>query len=204
MTELTPRDSGSLDYIQVFDEGCLNTRKNKLIQEFISELQHEDMLKMADKARREFKPIPMFKLPDNKNATEVYGEKAKKLAEEVIEQERQNYVDARTEKDREKLEAIIKRLKFLVFAVNEEGKPEKLKVFVEQVTKTNYRGDWITQDIQYVGDHDTKRLAQISDLKGMLFQLKDFVPYYPETVKRLYEEAINLATLEVIRKEKEN
>ena len=137
MSNLTARNSASLDFIQVFDGGCVTTRRNELIQGFISKLTHDDLLRMAEKARRAYKPVPMFKLPEGKNRWETYGEKATKLAEEVIEQERQNYVHARLDRDKNLIQAIAKSLRCLVWTVDEEGKPTKLKVVVEKVNKKN-------------------------------------------------------------------
>jgi hypothetical protein len=200
-SDLQPRGASSLDYIQCFDEGCVKTRRNELIEGFIAELAHDDMLKTADKARRAFKPVQGFELPKDKNISEVYGDKARKLAEKVLEQERQNYVDGRAEKDQKVIEEIKRKLRFMVWTVNEEGQLEKLKIFVERVTEPNYRGDYHTHDIQYVGDRDKERLRQISMLRDRLERFRAYVPYYSEEIKKLYEEAMDLASLEVVRKE---
>jgi hypothetical protein len=210
MVLLTPRGSESLDYVQTFDEGCLKTRCNELIQGFISKLEKEEHDKLREeeyrKALEEKKPPKPFHWRELSQGekTERYFEKAEELAEKVIEQERQNYVDARTERDKKQLEAIMKRLRFLVFTVDEEEKPYKLKIIYEHILKRNSRGDWHKKTIQYVGDHDEERLHQINTMKNKLRELKDFVPYYPEEVKELYEEASELATLEVVRKNGEN
>jgi hypothetical protein len=197
LTSLKPRTGASLDYFRCFDEGCVKTRRNDLIRGFIAQLERADMLKMADKARRAFKPIPMFKLPEDKNRWETYGEKATKLAEAVIEQEKQNYVDARVERDIELIKSVAKRLQYQVWIV-EDGKPVKLKMGIEKANVSDHKGGWTRQDVLYVGDHDTESLQQIFRLKHQLTKLKDFVPYYPDEVKEIYEEALSLADLEVV------
>jgi len=51
-------------------------------------------------------------------------------------------------------------------------------------------------DITYVGDHDFERYNQIGRLIGKLGQLRYFIPYYSEEIKKLYSEAGALASLE--------
>jgi len=198
---LEPRDSASLDYVKLWDSGCVKTRLEELTRAFIQKFTHAEVEKIARKARKAFKPVPAFELPKGKNLREVYGEKAKKKAEKVLEQERQNYVDARAEKDKNVIAEVKRKLRFMVWSVNEEGQPEKLKVIVERVTTPNYRGDYHTHDIQYVGDHDKERLRQINTQKHRLEQLRTYAPYYSKEIKKLYEEAEELATLEDVRKE---
>ena len=195
---LEPREGKNLDML-IFDQGCNKTRLNDLTQRFIAKLQHDDLLKMADKARRDFKPIPMFELPKDKNIEQVYGAKARKLSEKVLEQERQNYVDARAEKDKNLIIEIIRKLRFYVWTVNEKGEPQKLKLIVERVVRPTDQGG--IHDIQYVGDHDFERLRQINAMKNRLGQLSLFVPYYSEEVKKLYDEARELSDLEYFYKE---
>lgn len=154
---------------------------------------------MAMKARKAFKPVPTFELPKGKNIREVYGEKARKKAEKVLEQERKNYVDARAEKDKNVMAEIKKKLWFMVWAVNEEGQPEKLKIITEREVRPTDQGG--THDIQYVADHDFDRLRQIIMLKNRLEQFRPYVPYYPKEIKKLYEETVDLATLEYVHKE---
>lgn len=197
---LQPRKGRTLDTL-IFDEGCAKTRVNELTQLFISKLQHDDLLKMVDKARRAFKPIPTFKLPEGKNREEVYGERARKLAEKVVEQERQNYVDARAEKDKDMIVEITRMLRFMVWTVDEKGKPTKLKLIVERIVRPTDQGG--THDIQYVGDHDFGRLHKISSLKKRLWQLKQFVPYYSKEIKKLYNEATYMGSLEYFHKKDE-
>lgn len=196
---LQPRDAGSLDYGTVFDEGITRTRLNELTQAFMAKLMKEDMEKMTDKARRAFKPVPRFQLPQDKNIEEVYGERARKLAEKIIEQERQNYVDARAERDKTLLVEIKRKLRSIVWTVDDKGKATKLKRIVERVAKGN-RG---ICEVHYVGDHDFERLNQINRLKGRLNQLSSFIPYYPEEIKKLYNEARAVASLEYEYKKKE-
>jgi len=197
MTSLKPRDGADLDYFRVFDEGVVTATRNALTEGFIVQLERADMLKMVDKARRAFKPIPTFKLPEGKNRWETYGEKATKLAEEVLTQEKQNYVDARANQDLGLIKATAKRLQYLVWIV-EDGKPVKLKINIEKRSVGDHKGGHNLQDVMYVGDHDTERLEQIFNVKHQLTKLKEFVPYYPDEVKKIYEEALSLGSLEVM------
>ena len=198
---LEPREANSLDYILCFDEGCRKTRLNELIQGFIAKLAQEQTRKEALQARKEFRTFEGFKLPKGKNISEVYGDKARKLAEKVLEQERHNFVDGRAEKDQNVIAEIKRKLQFMVWTIDEEGKPEKFKMIVERVTEPNYRGDYVTHDIQYVGDHDKERLQQINMLRNRLEQIRPLVPYFSKDIQKLWHEAMDLATLEYMRKE---
>ncbi len=197
LVNLKPRAGADLDYFRCFDDGCVKTRRNDLIRGFMTQLERGDMHKMAGKARRAFKPIPMFKLPETKNRWETYGEKATKLAEVIMEQENQNYVDARVERDTELIKSVAKRLRYQVWTV-ENGKPVKLKMGIEKRNVSDHKGGFNRQQVLFVGDHDTEKLQQIFRLKHQLTILKDFVAYYPNKVKKIYEEALSLVDLEVI------
>lgn len=206
---IQPRDGATLDYLMVFDEGCVQTRRNELIRELMPKLEHEFREKLRAKHFKEQikqgKPLPPPKQPifSQGEKVERFGEKARKLADEIIEQERQNYVDARAERDKHLIVEIHRKLRFLVWTVDEDGKPIKLKVIVETVTEPDHRGDYHTHDIQYVGDHDRERLRQINSLTYRLGQLRPYFPYYSAEIKILYKETANLGTLEVVRKKVE-
>ena len=199
---LEPRDASSLDYITLWDEGCVKTRRNQLVQGLISKLALEQTHREALQARKEFRTYEGFKLPKGKNLEETFGEQARKEAEKILEQERKNYIDARAERDKSLIVEIARKMRFSTWIVNEKGDPEKLKVIVEHVTKKNHKGDSITRDVQYVADHDFDRLRQINSLLDRLLQLRPYFPYYPEEIQKLYEEALELGTLEYVRKEK--
>ena len=202
MREIQPRDAGSLGYIQVWDKGCIETRLKELIRLFMTELEFEEKDKLREKEFRkaieskkppkasQWKPLSQGERQDR------YFGKARKLAEKILEQERQNYVDARAERDKKLIVEITRKLAFMVYGVNEEGKPTKLKVIVEKADIPDGRGGKRRQDRQYVGDYDIERLRQINLLKDRLQQLRNFVTYYPQEIRKLYNEALDLVTLE--------
>ncbi len=202
---ILPRSASSLDHVRLWDEGCVNTRLKELKALFMTKLEFDEQAKLRQEHFRKMlklkKPLPR---PQSRELSqgekeERYGEKASELANEVFEQERQNYIDARSERDKNVIAEIARKLRFLVWTVDEEGKPTKLKVIVERVVRPSDQGG--TQDIQYVGDRDFERLHQINALKLRLEQLRTYLPYYSEEIKKLHEEAVDLATLEYERKE---
>lgn len=203
-----PRDGATLDYIQLWDHGCIRTRLNQLTQEIMSKLEHEFRENIRAKHFKEQikqgKPLPLPKQPvfSQGEKVERFGAKARKLAEKILEQERQNYVDFRSERDKPLIIEIHRKLRFLVWTVDEKGKPAKLQIIIERVVRPSDQGG--THDVQYVGDHDKERLRQINAMMQRLEQLSPYVPYYSKEIKKLYNEALYLGTLDVIRKEKES
>lgn len=198
---LEPRGASSLDHTKCWDSGFVKTRLEELTRLFIAKFTHDDLLKMAMKAKRSFKPVPMYHPENPHYGRETFSEKARKKAEKVLEQERQNYVDGRAEKDKTVIVEIARKLRFMVWSVNEEGQPEKLKIIVERGSSPHPKGGVIIHDVMYVADHDFVRFRQIIMLKNRLEQLRTYAPYYSKEIKKLYEEAMDLATLEVVRKE---
>jgi hypothetical protein len=169
------------------------------------EFEEKDKLRLKEyrKALKEKippKPFHWGELSQGERA-ERYLEKATEIAEAVIEQERQNYVDARFERDIGLIKSVAKRLRYQVLIV-EDGKPVKLKMGIEMRNVSDHKGGWIRQQVLFVGDHDTEKLEHIFRLKHQLTKLKDFVTYYPDEVKKIYGEALSIASLEVMENEK--
>jgi hypothetical protein len=144
------RKPETLDHTRLFDEGCVKSRLDELTKAFIAKFAHDEMLKMADKAKRAFKPIPMYPQYSESALMEKFGEQARKQALKILEQERQEYVNYHSERIKAILNKIIKRLRFLVYAIDEKGKPTKLKVIIEKVTEPDFMGKYRTHEIMYV------------------------------------------------------
>ena len=195
---LKPRDSASLDYAKCYDSGLIKTRRGQLIRGFMTQLELEDQQKAREKHfKKELrlkKPLPTqhWTPLSQGERNDRYFEKAKKMAEKVLEQEKQNYVDARAERDKNIIEEIKRKLRFLVWTVDEEGKPMKIKVIEERLPN---------KTIQYVGEHNFERLHQINMLRNRLEQIRPLVPNLKKDIQKLYEEALDLACLEYVRKE---
>lgn len=191
-SRLQPRSLSSLDYVKLWDEGCVKTRLKELTQRFIAKLQHEDMLKMAEKAKRAFKPVPTFKLPKDKNIEEVYGEEARKKAEKVLELERRAFVKSREEWLLNRLTVIRDRYRMLMFALDEEGKFVK-GTFVNRVFHgtVSYTQNYVS----FFGtDQDAERMRSINQLNHALNEVSYMMPYVSSEIKALRKEIGEIAT----------
>jgi len=200
---LTPREGSELSHTHVFDEGCVKSRFKELYEAFINKFAHEEMQKIALQAKKQFKPIPTYNY-DFAKLEERFGEKAKKLAWEIIEQERRNFVESRSDYIKKTLETIIKQLRPLVWTVNEKGKPEKIKIFRETVVKTDFKGEWHKTTIEYVGHYDFETYQHINRLISRLAEFREYIPYMNEELLKLWNQANELASLEIVTVEKEN
>ena len=197
MTE--PRDPRSLDHIRIFDEGCVRSRLQELTLLFISQHATEKMRKVTDQAKRKFQPLPVCDW-SHSVLEEEYGEKALKEAQEVLETERRSYVDLMTPNIQRDLTRLIKQLRYLVYAVDEGGKPYKLQHIVETAVTPDHQGNWDLRETAYVGEHDTERFHSIRLLNHRLAEFRHFVPYFNDELKGLWSTANDLATLEIVHK----
>lgn len=195
-----PRDPCEVNHVRLFDAGAVKSRLDELTSAFVNQYAMEEMRKIADKAKRKFQPLPAYNL-SLPELYEKYGEQAKKEAQKVLEQERQSYVDYMTDYIKRNLTQIAKQLRFMVWVVDERGRPYKLQRIIEKAMTADTRGKWDFREIQYVGDHDAERLNQISLLSSRLDEFRDYAPYFNEELKQLWETATELATLETIYKE---
>jgi len=195
-----PRSPDSLSHIQLFDKGAVNSRLRELTLAFIGQYATEKMRKICDQAKRNFEPIPVC----NWHQTELeeeFGEQAQKEAQEVLEKERQSYVDSLSDYIKRTLSQVIRQLRFLVWAVDENGKPYKLQHVIAKENTADGRGNWDYREVEYVGDHDFGRFEQIRLLNHRLAEFSDYVPYFNDELKKLWHDANDLATLEIVRKE---
>ena len=192
MANLQPRSISSLDYSRLFDEGCVKTRLNQLTQRFIAKFEHDDMLKIADKARRAFKPIPTYKHPIGKKREQMH-KRARKEAEKVLELERKAFVKSRERGLFNRLTVIGTRLRMLMFALDETGKFVK-GTFVSRVVHTgghSYHQNYVT----FFGtDQDAERMRSINQLKQVLRRDKYMLPYVSPEIKTLWDEIGEIIT----------
>jgi hypothetical protein len=188
---------------------------DELTEAYLTELVEADVINESREAKKAFlqwkkgdppvDPAPRYHPSDPNYGRRTFLEQAKTNAQETFEQERKNYVSAREQQDMMMIIEIGKKSRWLVWVVDEEGKPTKLKIIEEagfyKIPIGREAGQLMPCTLQYVGDHDTKRLEQIRTLQSRLLELRDFVPYYSEEIQNLYAEALDLATLETVRKE---
>jgi hypothetical protein len=204
MPNIIPRNANSLDSVQLWESNHVRRRKEELIEAHLTELIDADVQKEGLEARKRFEtPLP-YHGDDPNYGRRTFIEQAKKSAEETFEAERKNYVSAREEQDKAMIIEIGKKLRYLVYVVDEEGKPQKLKIIQEAGYYLIHEGLEAGQSrpsmIQYVGDHDAERREQIRSLENRLLELRDFVPYYSDDTKKFYVDALDLANLEIISK----
>jgi hypothetical protein len=215
LTNIVPRTANSLDPVKLWEENHVRRRMDELTEAYLAELTEADMIDETREAKKAFlqwkhgdppvDPAPRYH-PENPNyGRNKFLEDAKKSAEETFQAERKNYVSAREQQDKAMLIEIAKKLRWLVWVVDEEGKTQKLRIIEEagyyKIREGREAGQNIPCTVQFVGDHDTKRLEQIRSLQSRLLELKDFVAYYSEEIQKLYAESLDLATLEIVRKE---
>ena len=198
------RSGESLTHTAVFVNGCVKSRLGELYRLFIAKFTHEERQKIVDKAKRAFKPIPQDTSIFS-DLEEKFGDKARKRAFKVLEQERQNYVDFKSDYINRNLKCIIPQLRFLVFIVDEEGKPRKAKIYIEKIMKSDGKGNSRLVDVCYIENiqQGVERLAQIGRVRNKLPDFKEYVPYMKKDTLKLWKEAQDLASLEMLRVEPE-
>ena len=203
---ILPRDGSTLDYIRLWDQGCVKTTLNERKAIFMHKLEVDEKAELRAKHfKKQLKlgkplpPLPPVSLAQGEKEKR-YGEKARKLAEKILEQERQNYVDFRQERDKNLIIEILRKLRFLTWTVDAEGKPTKVKIIMDRVTEPDHGGNWRAHDIHYIGDRTSNRLNQINSLKNRLAQLRAYAPYYSPQIRILYEEAVAMGSLEYVHK----
>lgn len=189
---LKPRSLSSLDYTQLFDEGCVRTYKNRLIQHRISELAQEQTRKEALQARKEFRTYEGFKLPKGKNLKDLFGEQAETEADEIIEQERHIFAESKEAWLLKLLKRARNSLKMWMLLVDEEGNIVK-PTFVNRVIDSE---DGIRRQIyaDVFGEKDPDRITIVNSLKGKVANVSYLIPYSSDEVKALYAEVNKLAT----------
>jgi len=199
---IEPRPPENLSHTYLFDEGCVKTWLTETTNKLISLYAMDDMEKMVDEQRRAIKTVTQYPLNEI-DVREKFGEQARKEALKILEEERKNYVEFKSPYIKNVLEQVIKRLRNLVYAVDEKGKPFKLQIIIEKVPFSGKGGEGSPsmRDDTYVLDHDYQRLEQIALVRGRLAELTDYVAYFNEELSELWKEASSLGSLEYVRKE---
>jgi hypothetical protein len=186
-----PRDVASLDYIQLWDEGCVRTRLNELTQIFMAKAIKEDMEKIADEAKRAFKPVPTYNA-EGINLSEKFGAQAREEAEKILEVERQIFVDSRSEKLKPMLSEIKNKLNSLMF--ENDNKSSLVKpTFVSRRVDTGS----ITYSENYMsffGEKNRDRLQAVSDIQQRLREFGYMLSYVSPEIKGLWEEIQRIMT----------
>jgi hypothetical protein len=189
-----------LDYVQLWEPNHIRRRKEELVEAHLTELIDADVQREGLEARKRFEtPLP-YHGDDPNYGRRSFIEQAKKNAEETFEAERKNYVSAREEKDSAMILEIQRKLKYYVLELDQAGNPTKLKITQEAGHYRTPRGVMMPCTLQYIEGHDPLTLEQITALRNRLLELKDFTSYYSDQTKKLYEDALDLATLEVVSK----
>jgi hypothetical protein len=199
---IEPRPPENLCHTYLFDEGCVKTWLTETTNKLISLYAMEDMEKMVDEQRRAFKTVTSYPLNEI-DVREKFGEQARKEALKILEEERKNYVEFKLPYIKNTLEQVIKRLRNLVYAVDEKGKPFKLQIIVEkvQIVGSVGQGSPSMRDDVYVLDRDYERLNQIALVRGRVTEFEDYFPYMNEELTALYQTASSLGSLEYVTKE---
>ncbi len=199
-----PRSPQSLDHSRLWDKSVVESRINDLTIVITSELALEDSRKRADELKRDFKPVTPYPYSSGQ-IRDRFSQKARETALELLEIERKNFVDYKAERIKTVLNTVLKQLRYLVYTRDEKGKVTKIEVFIENIPKPDNRGNWVNTDIQYVGDRenrDVERLEQINRVRDRLSHFTDYAPYFNEELTDLWQKANEMASLEVIRVDK--
>lgn len=196
---IEPRNGFELSPNAVFDEGCAETRLKELTLLFITKFATEDMEKIADEARRAFKPIPPYEHGgDSTFLYEKFGEQARKEALKILEAERKAVVEYRAESIKNTLNIIIRQLRFLVFTEHGKGKIYIRKVPIEGKVGQNAPSE---REVEYFESYPegVEHLERIWRVRNCFTPLNDFVPYMSVELRELWMQARALANLETVR-----
>jgi len=193
---ISPRSAETLDHTRLWDEGCVKSFIEETTKNLIEIYSLEDMRAMAMKQKRAFQPVTPYPLSEVEVRDKFY-EKAKQEALKILEQERKNYVAFHSDRFKKIISQIIKQLQFLVYYVDENGKPQKGKIIVERkvVLDDVAKGTWIERDMQYFEIYTAEgieRVNQISGVMARLNELSDYIAYGDIELQELYRQALDL------------
>ena len=193
---VTPRNSEGLSPTMVFDQGCAESRLKELTNLIIQKFVEEDLKIWAKEHRLKGETVPIY---PSEQIHEKFYEKARREAERILEAERHNVVEQRSEYIKTTLRLTIKRLQFLVMTEHGKG-----KIYVEKKLEPDARGNYKETDVPYFESYPEgiARLEQIDGVRSRISEFRDYVPYFSdEELKQLWKEALDLASLEIVRKE---
>lgn len=198
MSFLIQPASGDLSPSVVFDEGCRESRIRELTDKILHcILQQREEKAWALEHKKRFENIPTYPLQEN--YARLY-EEAHKEAVRIVEQERKNVVETRTNYIKTTLNLIIRRLRFLTFTEHGKG-----KVYVEKKLVPAYDGyGYDERDISYFEKYPEGEqiFQQISAAISRVSEFRDYVEYFSDDLKALWKEFSKLESFEFVRVEK--
>jgi hypothetical protein len=199
---IEPRSGETISPTQVFDLQCAETRLKELTQLIIAKFVQKDLENFAMEYKKAFKPVPQYPLNEAEIKQKFY-EKARKEAERILEQERRNVVEQRSEYIKNTLNIIIKQLRLLIYTENGKGKIYLKKVPLEGNVGSNSPP---FRDILYFETYPEgiERCGQIMQQKSRIDEFSDYFQYMPQDLAALYQQASTLANVEFVgEKEKD-
>jgi hypothetical protein len=195
MSFLIQPASGDLSPSVVFDEGCRESRIRELTDKIVNYILLQRELKAwALEHKKRFENIPTYPLQEN--YARLY-EEAHKEAVRIVEQERKNVVEARTNYIKTTLNLAIRNLRGLTFT--EKGKG---KVYIEKKLVPSYSGcGYDERDILYFEKYPEgeQRFQQISQAISRVSEFRDYLPYFSGELTALWKEFSELESFEFIR-----
>ena len=187
--------SGDLSPSVVFDEGCRESRIRELTDKILyCILQQREEKAWALEHKKRFENIPTYPLQEN------YArlcEEAHKEAVRIVEQERKNVVEARTNYIKTTLNLTIRNLRLLTYTKDGKG-----KVFIEKKLVPAYRGSgYDEREIPYFEKwpEGEQRFQQINQAISRVSEFRDYVEYFSDELKALWKEFSELESFEFIR-----
>jgi len=201
MSFRVPPRTGNIDPTSVFDEGCAESRIEELTKLIIAKLTEEDLKAFALSYKKKFEAVPLYPL----NATEIrdkFYEKARKEAVKILEQERKNCVEERSQYIKNTLNLIIKQLRLIVYTEHGKG---KFYVKKEPLKGVLPKDAPLERDVMYFeGDNAAgiERYQQICRVLGRLGEFQDYEPYMNQELLDLWNEASQLGNIEIVWKDK--
>ena len=184
---------------QLFDPFCVNDRVKTLKNQIIGQLVNEDLRAWALEHKKKFEDIPQYPF----DPEEKFGKQAEAEAWKIIERERELLAQKMASYLRTTCNLAISQLNNIVWTKGKDGKVEKHKRIIESVpnTLTNTKNSPKTMDISYVGNGDTQTLERIGYIIGRLSEFREIIPYADAETQQLFKQALDLASLEIVRKE---
>jgi len=191
--------NNSLSPSIVFDESCYRSRLEQLTKEIIERMWAEEMEKIRDEAKHNFKTPPVDESIFAQREAK-FGEAAKKEAIAIIKEERRLVVENMAPYIKTTLENLIPRLRNIVFGVDKKGKPFKRKIRVEKMTVEDGsgKGNYIVTDVQSF-DGDIEAFQHYERLASRVGEFNAYASYMPSDLAQLYAEARDLCSLEIER-----
>lgn len=186
---------------EVFEKGCYESRLRELTNKIIEYvLKPQEMKAWVRKYREAFETPPPFPVDFQEQIYAKFYEQARKEAERIIEKERQNVVDERTDYIRNTLNLTIRRLRFLMFTEHGKG-----KIFIEKKLVHAAKGSgYDEQEIAYFEKYPEgeQRFQQINASISRMSEFRDYLPYFSGELTALWKEFSELESFEFVRVEK--